>query len=206
MTNISIITNFGCAANCWYCVWKQHPLRQHFQNVENTDWKKLENFLKTHKHKNKVSISGGGDPLYQFTENQIWWEQLINLCKKHNLLIDIHTREKLKNDNFWKFINRCSFSSDQLKNDIQYLKYLTTLTKTRITHVVTSQTKPINIEEYINFCTSFNAQFTLKELFKFNDHQRYQQLKNQYPNLFYLDHNDYNLYYMPNNTITTKFL
>jgi hypothetical protein len=22
----SIITNFGCDKNCWYCIWKNHPM------------------------------------------------------------------------------------------------------------------------------------------------------------------------------------
>ena len=26
--NISVITNFGCRANCWYCIWKGHELEK----------------------------------------------------------------------------------------------------------------------------------------------------------------------------------
>jgi organic radical activating enzyme len=205
MTNVSIITNFGCSADCWYCIWKRHPLHHYFQTAQNTNWEKLEAFLKHHAHKGKVSISGGGDPLYQFTKNTDWWKNLFKLCRKNKMLIDIHTREKLHDDNFWRTINRCAFSSDLLDDDVQHLNYLTTVTQLRIVHVVTSKTQLHNIEKYIEFCSRTNSQLTLKELEMYNDHQRYQQLKNSYPNQFYLDTKDYNIYYMPNNNIHTKF-
>lgn len=59
--NISIITNFGCRAKCWYCIWKGHP----YEKVQlETDWNKLEQFLYQNRDKGKVSVSGGGDCLY----------------------------------------------------------------------------------------------------------------------------------------------
>ena len=37
----SIITNFGCNFNCDYCIWKNHPLKNIFTNINNCDWDKL---------------------------------------------------------------------------------------------------------------------------------------------------------------------
>ena len=48
--NISIITNFDCRSNCWYCIWKGHELQ--YAN-EPTDWDKLRKFLIDNQHKFK---------------------------------------------------------------------------------------------------------------------------------------------------------
>ena len=76
MTNLSIITNFGCAADCWYCIWKTHPLRSCWQTANSTDWEKLEGFIKANQQQGKISISGGGDPLYRFAQLTDWWDRL----------------------------------------------------------------------------------------------------------------------------------
>lgn len=204
--NISIITNFGCSSNCWYCIWKKHELLNNIQTCNNTDWNKLEEFISNNQNKGKVSISGGGDPLYKFSTNQAWWNKTFSILSKFTMLIDIHTREKLFDKSFWQKINRCCFSSDKLANDAEFLRYLTTLTKVRITHVVTAKTTEFTIKECINFCVEHNAQLSLKELAIYNDHKRFKELKNKYPNLIFLENKDYNTYFMPNNTIQTRFL
>lgn len=203
--NISIITNFGCALDCWYCIWKNHPLHTLKQTMATTDWDKLHQFLFENKSKLKVSISGGGDPLYQYVSNKTWWEKLIHCCNSLGMLIDVHTREKLKDDLFWKTIHRCSFSSDQLKDDIEHLFYLCQVTQVRITHVVTAKTTDSLIQDYINFCMINDCQLTLKELALYNDHQKYIKLKRLYPDLFYLDSADYNNYFMPDNKVYSVF-
>ena len=202
--NISIITNFGCHFNCWYCVWKNHKLKKH----NNFDYNKLEDFLITHKNKGKVSISGGGDPLYNYFENIKFWIWLIDICKKHNIKIDIHTRTKLTKQNFWrKHIHRCVFSLDQITSDItEYLIYLSHLTKLRITHTVTQYTTSKCVFDLLKLQDKLNCQLTLKELYEYYDKGVYNKLKIFYPNIYYLDHGDYNIYYMPDNSITDKFI
>lgn len=98
--NISVITNFGCRANCWYCIWKGHKLET--VNLD-TDWNKLEQFLEQYKDKGKVSLSGGGDCLYQFDQHKYWWDRFLKLIEDKQLKLDIHTREKVDYlDQFWK--------------------------------------------------------------------------------------------------------
>ena len=96
--NISIITNFGCQTNCWYCIWKNHPLK----NIQSEiDWEKLERFLLKYKDKGKVSVSGGGDCLYNYTlYKESFWNKFISLCNKNNIKIDIHSRQVFYNDQF----------------------------------------------------------------------------------------------------------
>ena len=90
MKGFSVITNFGCCQNCSYCIWKYHPLR----NCPNhTNWNKLERALAFFTQ-DKISISGGGDPLYLFNSNIQWYERLFFLCEKYGKKIDIHTGDE----------------------------------------------------------------------------------------------------------------
>ena len=201
--NISIITNFGCHSNCWYCIWKGHELEYVKQK---TNWKKLRSFIQKYKNKGKVSVSGGGDCLYKYNTYKIWWNNFFKIAKEFNMLVDVHTREKFHNNNFWKNINRCVFSSDSLNNDKNYLEYLSKLTKLRITHLVTAKTTNKMIEQYLSFQNQIKCQFTIKQLVKFDDNNRYNEIRKKYPKLYHLDTGDYNIYYMPDNSIKNKFI
>jgi hypothetical protein len=202
--NISVITNFGCRANCWYCIWKGHEL----ENVQlDTDWDKLEKFLFDNKDKGKVSVSGGGDCLYEYDQHVGWWIKFFEITNKFNMLVDAHTREKFNHQSFWKkHINRCVFSSDNLTDDKEYLEYLSNLTKIRITHLVTANTTFDMIDDYLYFQNKIKCQFTIKELIGYDDNGMYQKVRDRYPDIFNLDAGDYNIYYMPDNSIRDTFL
>jgi hypothetical protein len=207
--NISVITNFGCRADCWYCIWKGHQLQ--YIN-EPTDWNKLEQFLTEHKSKGKVSVSGGGDCLYRYDIHAGWWIKFFNITNKLNMFVDIHTREKVVpneiwDDKFWtENINRCVFSSDVLRDDIDYLRHLSALIKIRITHLVTANTTFEMIDDYLNFQKEIGCQFTLKELVGYDDNGMYKKIREKHPDIYHLDEGDYNIYYMPDNSVRDKFL
>jgi len=201
--NISIITNFGCRTNCWYCIWKEHRLKD--VQLE-TDWDKLYKFIKANQHKGKLSVSGGGDCLFNFEKYREWWNKLFKICNELKIQVDVHSREKFYDMNFWQKINRCVASSDFLKDDIEYFKWLRQYSKLRITHVVTEFSTIELIKEYLDFCVKYDCQFTIKELVGYNDNGNYKLFKQQYPSLFALEAGDYNIYYMPDNSITHKFL
>lgn len=201
--NISIITNFGCRTDCWYCVWETHKLK----DVRlDTDWDKLYDFLYEHRKKGKVSVSGGGDCLYKYEDYKEWWDTLFGLCNELNLLIDVHSREKFYNNAFWKEINRCVVSSDCPWDDVLYFEYLAKQTKLRIVHVVTHETTDDTMKAYSDIQKSLNCQFTIKQLVGHDDNGNYNKFRNKYPDIYHLDEGDYNIYYMPNNEITTDFI
>ena len=60
--NLSIITNFGCPYSCEFCI-------SHSQNSKNNykfklkDARDIRKLIKSGKY-NRLSISGGGDPLF----------------------------------------------------------------------------------------------------------------------------------------------
>jgi hypothetical protein len=202
-TNISVITNFGCRSGCWYCIWKGHKL-EHVQL--DTDWKKLESFLTEYFFKGKVSVSGGGDCLYRYDIYNGWWSRFFDITNKLNMLVDVHSREEFKNEEFWRLINRCVFSSDRLYEDESYLRWLIGFVKVRIVHVATKNTSDTVIDEYLNFKNETGCQFTVKQLVGFDDVGRYKQLKTSHPDAFYLDAGDYNVYYMPDNSTSESFI
>lgn len=202
--NISVITNFGCRADCWYCIWKGHALQ--YVN-EPTDWYKLEKFLTDNQYKGKVSVSGGGDCLYKYSEHAEWWELFFTITYNLRMLVDVHTREKFIVTHFWlDHINRCVFSCDSLAEDKIFLEYLSLLTKVRITHLVTANTTFKMIEEFLAFQEKIGCQFTIKELVGFDDGGMYQKIRSLYPEIYHLDEGDYNIYYMPDNSVRTSFL
>jgi hypothetical protein len=170
------------------------------------DWDKLSDFIYEHKDLGKLSVSGGGDCLYRYDRHVSFWIKLFELCKHHKMKIDVHTREKFTHTRFWKKINKCVFSSDNLEDDIEYLKYLNNFTKIRITHLVTAETTDKMIEDYLEFQKQTGCQFTIKQLIKHDDCGRYVDIRKKHPNIYNLDAGDYNIYYMPDNSIRTKFL
>lgn len=202
--NISVITNFGCRADCWYCIWKGHALQ--YVN-EPTDWYKLEKFLKDNAYKGKVSVSGGGDCLYRFDEHEDWWCNFFDITNSLKMLVDVHSREYFYNPCFWRtYINRCVFSSDYPSVDAGYLSFITSFTKIRITHLVTADTTFEIIEDYLELQNKLSCQFTIKELIGFDDNGMYQKIRKEFPEIYHLDAGDYNIYYMPDNSIRTSFL
>lgn len=204
--NISVITNFGCNANCWYCVWKGHPY-EHIQL--DTDWNKLEQFLVEYKHLGKVSVSGGGDCLYKYIQYEDWWNKFFELCNKYSMLVDIHSRVKFYNSDFWRRVNRAvvSVDHDWYWKDLSYLIYLLERTKLRVVHVVTQHTNLTTVADLSRLQKDYpEIQITLKQLVSYDDNGNYERIKKEWPQFFCLDSGDYNIYYFPDNSIQTNFM
>lgn len=89
---LSILSNFGCHWGCRYCVYRENGI-----NIPKTDyrtfgWHELEEQLKLHKGE-LVSISGGGDPLYNYDrcDNQLFYKLLFELLEKYECRLELHT-------------------------------------------------------------------------------------------------------------------
>lgn len=97
MKNSTIVINhptdssFGCSKKCTYCNWKVSP----YLPSGKYDWDAMSDFI-NNAETNFITISGGGDPLYQVLTNEKYMSNLttimtmINLAGKH---IRIITRE-----------------------------------------------------------------------------------------------------------------
>lgn len=201
---ISIITNWGCPEKCWYCIWEFHPLK----NTQlQTDWNKLESFIKEHQSLKKFSISGGGDCLFRYNEHLDWWNKIFDLAYKYNMKIDVHSRTKFYDVNFWKKINKVVISCDNLNVDKHYLRLINKFCTVRIVKVITSRTSIHEANNFIRFAKKYKMQLTFKQLSVFQDANNYTIIKNKFKNeSYFLDSGDYNLYFMPNNEIWDKFI
>jgi len=201
--NISVITNFGCQTDCWYCIWKVHRLKD---VALETDWEKLEKFLTQYKNKGKVSVSGGGDCLYRYDEYEDWWNKFFNICGQLDMLVDVHSRQVFHNDDFWRKVNRVVVSSDFLVEDLEYFRYLSELTKMRIVHVVTEFSTINGVQEYLDFQKESGCQFTIKPLSNYDDKGMFKKVRETFPDIYFLEEGDYNIYFMPDNTVTDCFM
>jgi hypothetical protein len=166
----------------------------------------LENAIRDNNGK-KFSVSGGGDPLYNMQENIDFWCNIFNIGERTQKKVDIHTREKLYDTRFWGKVNKLVFSSDKPQCDLQYLSWVSQFVSTRVAHVVTSKTTTTMATEYIAIAETKNIEITFKKISGFSDGGAWDDLKKRYSGkIYFLDEGDYNIYYMPNNTTTEKFI
>lgn len=85
---LSIITNFGCHFKCPYCVVKNNHI-----NVPQTTIKGLR-FLKSAADYEKatiISVSGGGDPLHNYSEHKKYYQRLFRMCREMKRPLEMHT-------------------------------------------------------------------------------------------------------------------
>lgn len=88
MKDLSIITNFGCHYSCPYCVTKTNNI-----NVPKTTIQGLDNLQYYIRHLDikKVTISGGGDPLFNLKDNIDWYNTLFNYKLPPHFPVELHT-------------------------------------------------------------------------------------------------------------------
>ena len=87
---LSVLTNFGCHFSCPYCVYKNNNINIPKTSSDTFGWEELENELKKYKG-NLISISGGGDPLYNYASNRKFYYKLFDLLNKYNIKLELHT-------------------------------------------------------------------------------------------------------------------
>lgn len=68
---LSVITNFGCHYSCPYYIVKNNNLNIPKSTVKGLS--RLHNEI-LNNHVNWVSISGGGDPLWEYENHERWWK------------------------------------------------------------------------------------------------------------------------------------
>lgn len=106
---ISILTNFGCHWGCSYCVYRENGINIPFTTFNLFGWRQLEEVLKQNKGE-LVSVSGGGDPLYNFNDiNSLqFYNRLFELLDKYDCRLELHT--SMVNQNFpYEFCERVVF-------------------------------------------------------------------------------------------------
>lgn len=136
---LSIITNFGCHFECPYCITKTTGINVPKTTVEGLDG--LEEAVKQ-TGATIISISGGGDPLYEYEENYDWWNQLFDIANKLDIPLELHTSYKGMHGvypYFHRVVYHCQKVEDLFKIERSWEE------KTRVVFVVTSDFNAMTI-------------------------------------------------------------
>ncbi|GCD11736.1 hypothetical protein [Clostridium tagluense] len=89
---LSILTNFSCHWGCSYCVYRENGIKIPYTDTFQFGWDNLAKILELHKGE-IISLSGGGDPLYEYEENnnKLFYIKLFNLLEEYNCTLELHT-------------------------------------------------------------------------------------------------------------------
>lgn len=199
---MSIITNFGCHYRCPYCIVKNTGIKVPKTTLDGLD----ELLTKVAEHDcNIVSVSGGGDPLHNFSRHKAWWGYLLHLCRLGSLPIEVHTSYIL--DESVRYIapkvHRMVY---HLRNDIDHHFLIRRYGKeiVRVVYVVTDDMTEDDIYRIVNFVKNNPDidELTFRQRVKpdyTNSYHLHEFLKaGHQKDWWYVEQNDYNLYYAEN--------
>lgn len=88
MKYLSIITNFGCHWKCPYCIVKNNYINVPATALSSLD--KLKAAIEFEKAE-AISVSGGGDPLFEYENHQKYYQRLFRICREMKLPLEMHT-------------------------------------------------------------------------------------------------------------------
>ena len=195
---ISVITNFGCHYSCPYCIVKNNNLQIPKSTIDGL------NSLKEEIKKNQcnwVSISGGGDPLWNLENNIEWYRKFFDITL-HKVQIELHTSMPNVKDAPYAYFDRVVYHL----HDFEQLKSIKRLRNeiVRIVFVVTENFTEDLINRIAVYC--HNSDIIDELSFRQMVDNHYQEtdycreyLREGHQKLWwYIEQCDYNLYYCEN--------
>lgn len=215
--NLSIITNFGCPYSCKFCISNsQNSINAYKFKLK--DARDIRNLLKSRNY-SRLSISGGGDPLYIHNKDiSLLYRFIIKNSIQYNIHLSFHTNFKEPHFNIKKLLNRYlanfvisvhrddwSRKFHKWSEDDYYSKNL------RFVYVIGYNTDDLNIIKEMLKHLPQDAKLTLKQLDgsileNIKDIQEIKELIKDNPKCIILESGDYNTYYnLKDNSIYDKF-
>ena len=202
---MSVITNFGCHYTCPYCIVKNNNLNIPKTTIEGLDSLQHE-ILKN--ECNWVSISGGGDPLWNYDEHVDWYVKLFANtvgCKRelHTSLLGVPGRNLSPH---WLF-DRVVYHVHSLEQ-LYYIKSLNKDQIVRVVFVVTENFTEDMIDRITTFCANSEDidELSFRQMVDNHYEKTYychDYLKAGHGKLWwYIEQDDYNLYYCENKVYT----
>lgn len=198
---ISIITNFGCHYTCPYCIVKNNNLDIPRTTINGLDslWLEI-----VRNQCNWVSLSGGGDPLWHYSEHKDWYDKFFEIAEDLN--IELHT--SLPN------VAGAPYDAfDRVVYHLHSLEQLYSIKRqncaiVRVVFVVTENFTEDLINRIAVFCANSDDidELSFRQMVD-NRYQEtyycYEYLKAGHKKLWwYIEQNDYNLYYCQNKVYT----
>lgn len=199
---ISVITNFGCHYTCPYCIVKNNNLQILKSTIEGLDG--LGKEIRRN-NCNWVSISGGGDPLWELEKHYDWYKKFFDITLK-KVKIELHTSMVGVKDAPYPYFDRVVYhlhDFEQLKSIRRSMSEII-----RVVFVVTENFTEDLINRIAVYCHNSDEIDELSFRQMVDNH--YQEtdyckdyLKAGHQKLWwYIEQNDYNLYYCENKVYT----
>lgn len=199
---LSIITNFGCHYTCPYCIVKNNQI-----DIPETTIKGLNNLRQAiiGYGCNIVSISGGGEPLYEYEQHKDWYDKLFLILDEMDIPMEMHT-SCIQND----------FPTNECKRVVYHLNSSRQLREIRrkgkeVVRAVFVVTEDMT-EEYLHIIADYvKEDRDIDELsFRQQVGENYETkyflhdilLAGHRKDWFYIQQHDYNLYYAENKVYT----
>lgn len=208
---LSIITNFGCHFKCPECIVRNNHIDVPKTTLEGLD-KLADIFIRG--RCTTLTVSGGGDPLFQYEKNVEWYRKLFRILseiskrKGCEISFEMHTSYLTDQTSFpFYSCRRVVYHSHNI-DDLKHI-YRTGEEIVRAVFVVTPdytienlldiaacvQNSPnideLSFRQYVD--ADYNAVSHLEKYLKLG-HQRL---------WYYIEQNDYNLYYAENQIYTS---
>ena len=200
---MSVITNFGCHYSCPYCIVKNNNLQIPRSTVEGLD--RLEKEIKKNQC-NWVSLSGGGDPLWNLDNNVKWYRKFFDIVNKAHVKVELHTSLSNISNAPYTCFERVVYHL----HSFEQLKFVKRKNDgiVRVVFVVTEDFTEDLINKIAVYCHNSDDIDELSFRQMVDNH--YQEtdyckeyLKNGHQKLWwYIKQNDYNLYYCENKVYT----
>lgn len=203
-----VITNFGCHGRCPYCIVRENGIKVPKSTVDGLD--KLEDAI-TLTGANIVSISGGGDPLYRYSDNPLvpmYLGMVMGICIKAGIPMEMHT-SYTESEFPYHFCKRVVYHLQSVE-DLEYVERH----GTEIVRVVFVATEKLSKEDITKISDFVHSSDQIDELsFRQMVNERYETEYYNHDFLkaghekglwHYIRQKDYNIYYAENR-IYTKF-
>lgn len=193
--NFSIITDFGCPFNCSFCITNSQRTKKSFsitkKRVDEIKDLILDNPI------DRVSLSGGGDPLFTHSkEIESFIMNIINFCKAIDTEVHVHTNLN-KPSEIVSHFDKVVISINE-SNYLDKYENWKDIKRKRFVHVSDGTDLDL-IRKMTNACPS-NSQFTVKQMDNYPD-ELFTEIKTVLADedrFMFLASGDYNLYYVLN--------
>lgn len=200
---LSIITNFGCHYTCPYCIVKNNNINIPCTTFDSLDSRFVDTLIKN--DINIVSVSGGGDPLHNYGNHVAYYKQLFDILGIMGIPLEMHTS-----------YTNTMFPAERCKRIVYHLhdfKQLFYVPKygneiVRVVFVVTedfTEEKVNQIAEYVKESKIID-ELSFRQMVD-NHYQTTHYLEDflkagHRKDWWYIEQNDYNLYYVEGKTYT----
>lgn len=213
---LSIITDFGCGKDCPYCIYR-HMMPSKI-GAPDDYYERLELAIRNVPG-DVFSISGGGDPLFNFGENDKFWSHIYRFCHTYDKRIDIHTAYLQAMNNYYpllakvlhKIVIHCFPDTwEEDKYNLTRLLNVQPSVQLRINFVIDYQLDTI-ASDVEAFCHEHKIPFSYRQMVG-SDLQAvtvssfYTEVASRTQYGRYVEQDDYNIYFTPQGELKLKFM